>query len=52
MTAAVEPLRTLTLRETGTAERGTRPEEVVVALSPAFGDPFTARLLLFVGAHG
>jgi propanediol dehydratase medium subunit len=45
MTAPVEPLRTLTLRETGPAERGTRPDEVVVALSPAFGDPFTRTIV-------
>ena len=43
--AAVEPHRTLTLREIGPAERGTRPEEVVIALSPAFGDPFTKTIV-------
>ena len=37
--------RTLTLREIGPAERGTRPEEVVIALSPAFGDPFTKTIV-------
>lgn len=45
MTAAVEPHRTLSLREIGPAERGTRPEEVVIALSPAFGDPFTKTIV-------
>lgn len=45
MTAALEPHRTLTLREIGPAERGTRPEEVVIALSPAFGDPFTKTIV-------
>lgn len=43
--AAVEPHRTLSLREIGPAERGTRPEEVVIALSPAFGDPFTKTIV-------
>lgn len=45
MTAALQPHRTLTLREIGPAERGTRPEEVVIALSPAFGDPFTKTIV-------
>ena len=45
MTATVEPTRTLTLREIGPAERGTRPDEVVLALSPAFGDPFTKTIV-------
>lgn len=43
--AAVESVRTLALREIGPAERGTRPEEVVIALSPAFGDPFTKTIV-------
>ena len=42
-TAAVT--RTLSLRELGPAQRGTRPEEVVLALSPAFGDPFTKTIV-------
>ena len=37
--------RTLTLRETGPALRGTRPDEVVIAVSPAFGDPFTQTIV-------
>ncbi|KQS65892.1 propanediol/glycerol family dehydratase medium subunit [Modestobacter sp. Leaf380] len=37
--------RTLTLRETGPATRGTRPDEVLVAVSPAFGDPFTQTIV-------
>lgn len=37
--------RTLTLRETGPATRGTRPDEVVIAVSPAFGDPFTQTIV-------
>ncbi len=44
-TPAVTGTRTLTLREIGPAERGTRPEEVVIALSPAFGDPFTKTIV-------
>jgi propanediol dehydratase medium subunit len=44
-TAAAEPVRTLALREIGPAERGTRAEEVVIALSPAFGDPFTKTIV-------
>ena len=45
MTAAVDSVRTLTLREVGPAERGTRPDEVVIALSPAFGDTFTRTIV-------
>jgi propanediol dehydratase medium subunit len=45
MTTAVEPTRTLTFRETGPATRGTRPDEVVIAVSPAFGDPFTQTIV-------
>ena len=36
--APVDSVRTLSLKEIGPAEKGTRPEEVVIALSPAFGD--------------
>lgn len=43
--AAVESVRTLSLKEIGPAERGTRPDEVVIALSPAFGDPFTKTIV-------
>jgi propanediol dehydratase medium subunit len=44
-TAGVESIRTLSLREIGPAERGTRPDEVVIALSPAFADPFTKTIV-------
>ena len=37
--------RTLTLREVGPARRGTRPDEVVIAVSPAFGDHFTQTIV-------
>jgi len=40
-----ESVRTLSLTEVGPAERGTRPDEVVIALSPAFGDPFTKTIV-------
>jgi propanediol dehydratase medium subunit len=43
--APVDSVRTLALNEVGPAERGTRPEEVVIALSPAFGDPFTKTIV-------
>ncbi len=39
------PERTLTLREVGPARRGTRPDEVVIAVSPAFGDHFTQTIV-------
>lgn len=45
MTATVQSVRTLALREVGPAERGTRPDEVVIALSPAFSDPFTRTIV-------
>jgi len=35
---------TLVVTETGTAERGTDPREVVIALSPAFGNKMTATI--------
>jgi len=37
--------RTLELKEIGTAERGTREDEVVVALSPAFGITFSKTIV-------
>src|SRR3712207_6759412 len=37
--------RTLSLREIGPAGRGTRPDEVVVAVSPAFADHFTKTIV-------
>ncbi|WNV75950.1 propanediol/glycerol family dehydratase medium subunit [Geodermatophilus sp. DSM 44513] len=44
MTTAA-PGRTLTLRETGPATRGTRPDEVVVVVSPAFAGSFTKTIV-------
>ena len=43
--SATGSVRTLALNEVGPAERGTRPDEVVLALSPAFGDPFTKTIV-------
>lgn len=40
VTSPAELPLTLTLRETGSAKRGTVANEVVVALAPAFGDKF------------
>ncbi|GAA4554049.1 propanediol/glycerol family dehydratase medium subunit [Pseudonocardia xishanensis] len=37
--------RTLTLKEVGPAQRGSRPDEVVIAVSPAFADPFTKTIV-------
>ncbi|MET0473828.1 MAG: propanediol/glycerol family dehydratase medium subunit [Mycobacterium sp.] len=37
--------RTISFRESGTAERGTRSDEVVIAISPAFGDLFTQTII-------
>ncbi|MHA6792338.1 propanediol/glycerol family dehydratase medium subunit [Pseudonocardia bannensis] len=37
--------RTVSLRETGPAERGSRPDEVVIALSPAFAGEFTKTIV-------
>lgn len=36
--AAAIPVKGLTLREIGEAKKGTAPDEVVIALAPAFGD--------------
>jgi propanediol dehydratase medium subunit len=44
-TAASTSERTLTLNEIGPAKRGSRPDEVVVAVSPAFADPFTKTIV-------
>jgi propanediol dehydratase medium subunit len=46
MTAATTASdRTVTLREVGPAGRGTRPDEVVVAVSPAFAGHFTKTIV-------
>lgn len=45
MTAASTPTRTVSLTEVGPAERGTRADEVVIALSPAFADTFTRTIV-------
>lgn len=37
--------RTVSLREVGPARRGTRPDEVVIALSPAFAGHFTKTII-------
>jgi propanediol dehydratase medium subunit len=37
--------RTLSLREIGPAQRASRPDEVVIAVSPAFSDPFTKTIV-------
>ena len=39
------PDRTVTLRELGPATRGTRPDEVVIAVSPAFAGHFTKTIV-------
>ena len=39
------PERTVSLREVGPARRGTRPDEVVIALSPAFAGHFTKTIV-------
>jgi propanediol dehydratase medium subunit len=39
------PERTVTLREVGPARRGTRPDEVVVAVSPAFAGHFSRTIV-------
>ena len=44
-TTAAPPERTVTLRELGPARRGTRPDEVVVALSPAFAGHFSKTIV-------
>ncbi|MFR9800674.1 propanediol/glycerol family dehydratase medium subunit [Pseudonocardia sp. RS010] len=44
-TAAPTSQRTLTLNEVGPAARASRPDEVVVAVSPAFADPFTKTIV-------
>jgi hypothetical protein len=36
--AAAIPVKGLTLREIGEAKKGTSPDEVIIALAPAFGD--------------
>ncbi len=46
MTSVQAPTeRTLTLTETGPARRGSRPDEVLIALSPAFGGTFTQTIV-------
>jgi propanediol dehydratase medium subunit len=42
---APAPRRTVTLREVGPARRGTRPDEVVIAVSPAFAGQFTKTIV-------
>jgi propanediol dehydratase medium subunit len=42
---AAPPQRTVTLREVGPARRGTRPDEVVVAVSPAFAGHFSKTIV-------
>src|SRR3712207_5880065 len=44
-TATTASDRTITLSETGPAGRGTRPDEVVVAVSPAFAGHFTKTIV-------
>jgi propanediol dehydratase medium subunit len=45
-TPTAAPLqRTVTLREVGPARRGTRPDEVVVAVSPAFAGHFSKTIV-------
>jgi propanediol dehydratase medium subunit len=39
------PQRTVSLREVGPARRGTRPDEVVIALSPAFAGHFSKTIV-------
>jgi propanediol dehydratase medium subunit len=38
-------VRTLTLKEIGPAQRASRPDEVVIAVSPAFADTFTRTIV-------
>src|SRR4051794_35024459 len=42
---ATQPRRTVSLREVGPARRGTRPDEVVVAVSPAFAGHFSKTIV-------
>jgi propanediol dehydratase medium subunit len=44
-TPAPTPKRTVSLREKGPARRGTRPDEVVIAVSPAFAGYFTRTIV-------
>src|SRR3712207_2687472 len=44
-TATTASDRTVTLREVGPAGRGTRPDEVVIAVSPAFAGHFTKTIV-------
>ncbi len=44
-TTSAQPRRTVTLTETGPATRGTRPDEVVIAVSPAFAGHFTRTIV-------
>jgi propanediol dehydratase medium subunit len=44
-TPTAAPQRTVTLREVGPARRGTRPDEVVIAVSPAFAGQFTKTIV-------
>ena len=44
-TTSASPGRTVTLREVGPARRGTRPDEVVVAVSPAFAGHFSKTIV-------
>jgi propanediol dehydratase medium subunit len=44
-TPAPTPKRTVSLREKGPARRGTRPDEVVIAVSPAFAGYFTKTIV-------
>jgi propanediol dehydratase medium subunit len=44
-TTTAPPQRTVTLREVGPARRGTRPDEVVVAVSPAFAGHFSKTIV-------
>jgi len=44
-TTSAQPGRTVTLKEVGPARRGTRPDEVVVAVSPAFAGHFSKTIV-------
>jgi propanediol dehydratase medium subunit len=44
-TTTAPPERTVSLREVGPARRGTRPDEVVVAVSPAFAGHFSKTIV-------
>jgi propanediol dehydratase medium subunit len=44
-TATTASDRTVSLREVGPARRGTRPDEVVIAVSPAFAGHFTKTIV-------